>query len=766
MFHNLEATMERAEELITALETIADTLSEEDGRISRIQLSRVRALLPCDCNDEEIAALALLVLQTKRGTFVACGNELMTLLSRRAPGSPRWDIVLPRLAHKGLIALPELEGKIAERQAGPDMQHGILRDTQVALLLKGSNAEDTAGYSSNRRYLEDCFEYVDRMSREYHEQHPRGPGRRLVSDVLRSSKEVQALYDRIRRLSDNTRCTLPLEDLRREKQLSELDWRILVYALRKELSEEHAEVREYGLFFGQSMFDTLELRKYFEGNGALLRLDILSVRQQGRLLQCDVVMDTLVFNKLLENDACPETMLRDAPSSGCAPAAEAFSNNDEYLRSWLGFTASVIMEDMSPIPHSNRRGRTETNRSIVQHAEFQVLRRRSEVFPEVSPFEIMLRQNSFGDVERFILLSALLARLHDHPVDIPDVLKWICSDILETARLRTLFDADGPLVSKGLISVRHTMGTPDFIMPSRMVARFVEGKQPDASIHVLDDSSMFELRRPRHTLEAVMLPPPMHARLQTAVRGQCAEARERLRVWGVHTASGGRPPDSLLLLFSGSPGTGKTFAAEGLAGSLGRDLLVTDISTILSKWVGESEQNVSMLFSEYRSICASCASPPVLLLNECDQFLSHRIARGGRSVDRMYNQMQNLFLEHLESFPGILIATTNFTEALDEAFSRRFDEKIVFPKPDAALRLLLWQSHIPDGVPVSHDIDLAMLAGDWIFTGGQIAVAAANAIRSAAIRGTALCMADLLSACEHEARGSFENSAEQLGFRA
>ncbi len=108
-------------------------------------------------------------------------------------------------------------------------------------------------------------------------------------------------------------------------------------------------------------------------------------------------------------------------------------------------------------------------------------------------------------------------------------------------------------------------------------------------------------------------------------------------------------------------------------------------------YVGESEKNVRGIFDKYYEIRDKSKVEPILLLNEADQFLSSRTTSSGSGSEKMHNQMQNIFLEQIERFDGILIATTNLLESLDKAFSRRFNYKIEFKKPNFEERKELWE---------------------------------------------------------------------------
>lgn len=131
----------------------------------------------------------------------------------------------------------------------------------------------------------------------------------------------------------------------------------------------------------------------------------------------------------------------------------------------------------------------------------------------------------------------------------------------------------------------------------------------------------------------------------------------------------------------------------------------------------------------------------------------------------MYNQMQNIFLEQLEQFDGILIATTNLVDNMDSAFSRRFHYKIEFSRPGLEERVKLWKALIPEKTPLAGDVDLSILAKRFDLSGGQLTLVIRNAAIKAARRGTQLCQQDFITTCEEEMAGNFDEKARgRVGF--
>lgn len=175
-------------------------------------------------------------------------------------------------------------------------------------------------------------------------------------------------------------------------------------------------------------------------------------------------------------------------------------------------------------------------------------------------------------------------------------------------------------------------------------------------------------------------------------------------------------PVGITCLFYGAPGTGKTELAMQLARATGRDVFQVDFASLKSKWVGESEKNVKGLFNTYSELCRESKLEPIMLFNEADSIIGKRTESAEYAVEKMENTIQNIILQEMEQFEGIMIATSNLIQNFDRAFERRFLYKIKFPKPELEQRVQIWKINLPD---LSEDI-IARLAEDYDFTGGQI----------------------------------------------
>ena len=205
-------------------------------------------------------------------------------------------------------------------------------------------------------------------------------------------------------------------------------------------------------------------------------------------------------------------------------------------------------------------------------------------------------------------------------------------------------------------------------------------------------------------------------------------------------------PKGIAALLHGAPGTGKTEVVKQIAKETNRELMKVDISQSKSMWFGESEKVVKKIFTDYKSFMEGSEETPILFLNEADAIISKRGAVDKSNTRQTENAIQNIILEELENFEGILIATTNLADNLDSAFERRFLFKILFNLPSNSIRAEIWKTKLPS---LSTE-DYEFLAGKFNFSGGQID----NIIRKSEINeivhGEVVSLENLLVFCSEE----------------
>lgn len=194
----------------------------------------------------------------------------------------------------------------------------------------------------------------------------------------------------------------------------------------------------------------------------------------------------------------------------------------------------------------------------------------------------------------------------------------------------------------------------------------------------------------------------------TLQSGRFKELQSRLTEKGL--------PKGIAVLLYGAAGTGKTETVYQLAKKTNREIMHVDISKTKSCWFGESEKLIKQVFDDYKRFVKKDELIPILLFNEADAIISKRKETGFSTVSQTENAIQNIILEELEKFEGILFATTNLERNFDKAFERRFLFKVEFHKPSIQNRVKIWQikfPHISEG-------DAEQLSEKFEFSGGQI----------------------------------------------
>ncbi|NEB44944.1 ATP-binding protein, partial [Streptomyces sp. SID339] len=224
-------------------------------------------------------------------------------------------------------------------------------------------------------------------------------------------------------------------------------------------------------------------------------------------------------------------------------------------------------------------------------------------------------------------------------------------------------------------------------------------------------------------------------------------ARHRDKVLGEwRLRTGGGRGRGVIALFAGDSGTGKTLSAEVVAGELGLDLYVVDLSAVVDKYIGETEKNLERIFVE------ADRTDAVLLFDEADAVFGKR-SEVKSSHDRYANLESAYLLQRLEAFDGIAVLTTNLRANIDDAFTRRLDLVVDFPFPDVEQRLALWRTCLT-GTPCADDLDeeLAACAKEFELSGGAIRSAAVTAAYQAAGHGGPVSGADVRAGARREYR--------------
>jgi len=455
------------------------------------------------------------------------------------------------------------------------------------------------------------------------------------------------------------------------------------------------------------------------------------------------------------------------------PEIKEYSDHLEYLQDQ--FFRIDLAQKLNVVKHSFDDNSPNINRL---KSKLTLLENRIKERIEATTVDIMLegffKENGLNEEEQMIFLALLKEEYSGSDESIRDMnslIALISSDDYEKIKHRALLEESGNLIANGLIDYDEML-TPfgginrNFFIPEQILYKIShpnkkeKRKQKMKLDMLIAEQEMFELIEPIKALDQIVLNPKTKETINSILKQVDKEVVNRLKLWGIKDKKKGV---DARLIFYGHAGTGKTVTALAIAKALKKQVVSFDCSKILSMYVGESEKNVRKIFDSYKELATKARTEPVLLLNEADQFLSNRVTGNSSGSEKMHNQMQNIFLEQIERFDGILIATTNLLESIDKAFSRRFNYKIEFTKPNEKQRAELWKLAIPESLPKKEEFDYEKLS-KFELSGGQIEMIVKNTAYKLATEDEPLFKTeDFVEQIEREKKNNFDKETK-VGF--
>ena len=534
---------------------------------------------------------------------------------------------------------------------------------------------------------------------------------------------------------------------------------------------------------GQEDNGVLELLQQLHGDPRYRYLDKLvhvkNLLELGWITQqsfTPIKMNEACMLELLNATIAPSTPLLKLLEQGSLemtlPEIKPYDDHLEYLQDQ--FFRIELYQKISAVRHSGNELSLSVNR--LQH-KLELLERRIDERMAQTEAEIVLErflsEKKLDTMEQVIFLALLKEEYSagDNSLrEMNTLIDLISVDEYERIKNRSMLEEGSRLLSEAIIDYEEMLnpfgGISRAFYITDDILQDIMHPQKKKKVHklkldmLIKEQDIFELVEPTTALEDVVLNPRTEQTLRGLIKQMDKRVVARLVKWGIRARGKGL---DARIIFYGPPGTGKTLTAYSLAKSLKRQVLSFDCSKILSMYVGESEKNVRKIFDTYRDLTEQTKTEPILLLNEADQFLSTRSSGSGSSADQMHNQMQNIFLEQIESFQGILIATTNLLENIDTAFSRRFNYKIEFQRPDRTQRVALWHKMLPRNAPYADGFSADTLA-EHALTGGQINLVIKNtAYAIAALPEPLFTMAAFEEEIAKEKRGNFD-AEKAMGF--
>jgi len=383
------------------------------------------------------------------------------------------------------------------------------------------------------------------------------------------------------------------------------------------------------------------------------------------------------------------------------------------------------------------------------------------------------KQKKMNNYEQVIFLALLREEYSATDASLREMnslIDLISVDEYERIKNRSLLEEGSHLLSSGIIDYEEMLNpfggiSRSFYIVDEVLQSIIHPNKTKKVTRLklgalIEEQDIFELVESDTSLEDVVLNNETRQTLENLMKQVDKDVANRLVEWGIKDKKSGI---DARIIFYGAAGTGKTMTAYSLAKSLKRQVLAFDCSKILSMYVGESEKNVRKIFDTFYELSQKTKTEPILLLNEADQFLGARSSGNITGSDQMHNQMQNIFLEQIENFRGMLIATTNLLENIDKAFSRRFNYKIEFKKPNKEQRLELWQKMLPKEAPYEDGFSAEKLA-EYALTGGQINLIVKNTAYKVAVKEKPIFkLSDFIDEIKREKDANFD-SEKSMGF--
>ncbi len=219
-------------------------------------------------------------------------------------------------------------------------------------------------------------------------------------------------------------------------------------------------------------------------------------------------------------------------------------------------------------------------------------------------------------------------------------------------------------------------------------------------------------------------------------------------------------PHGVTILLHGKPGTGKTETVYQIAKQTQRNIFRVEISQLKSMWFGESQKLIKQLFDDYYKYMETQEEVPILFFNEADAVINKRKDSNSSNVAQTENEIQNIILQEMEDFKGILMATTNLIDNIDTAFERRFLFKLELTVPTASTRYEIYRSLLPN-LP---DNELWILAEDFDFSGGVIQNIVRKATMHHVLNGSYPDISWYVDTCKQE-QYKTNNTMSKIGFK-
>lgn len=379
----------------------------------------------------------------------------------------------------------------------------------------------------------------------------------------------------------------------------------------------------------------------------------------------------------------------------------------ELLRSRIQFNLPNLLNKISEMIHA-REDNSLPTKDLLDQLELIILKNLK------LPFIQYINRNVRQTVNKAIVfVLAYYSFKREDNVNIENITQAIFDDLSEQMDYeQNLYVKRNELFKKDIIRFQDTQFMNERVAALTLpVLRKLYKDYPELNFQNESENSLIKHRTIK--IKSLFFDTRLQAQLDNLIS---VLDRKNFQIYQAKLESKNLPK-GITAVFHGKSGTGKTESVFQIAKRTRRDIVMVELSELKSKWFGESERLIKKLFENYKSLSNRTTAIPILFINEADGMFSKRMElRGNSSVDQTINTIQNIILQELETFNGILFATTNLTVNLDKAFERRFLFKIEFNNPLPEISKKIWRSKLPD---ISEN-QSSILASKYSFSGGEI----------------------------------------------
>lgn len=496
--------------------------------------------------------------------------------------------------------------------------------------------------------------------------------------------------------------------------------------------------------------DFSAVRRMLSADAPLRAAGMVSVGVERPLIEAPLRIDEDLLDRLLGGDMIPPALARhcevlpvprggppvpagiwllDGTGSAQGPGGAAIE-----LAGRLDLDILLIEADRLEAQH---RPRTELVSALIREA------RLIGALPVLDHFDASPAVERHETAARLTAPAVIITR---HPV------AWEDAGVAGAPLPQPSFDrrsritallAGHPADSADLRAWLTRLGRLDLLALSRLLGRHGCAEDLRAAVRARmsqDLIGLAELVTSDFSLADLVLPSRTRTGLQTLVAWQDTAVTVR-NEWGLGTVFG--KSASIIALFKGPSGTGKTMAASAVANTLGLPLFRVNLAGLVSKYIGETEKNLDRLFA------AAETADVVLFFDEADAIFGRR-SEVQDAHDRYANLETAYLLQRLEAYDGIAVLASNLHQNIDDAFLRRIDFMIEFPAPGQDARRAIWRRIHTGAAPLDEHIDLDLLADRFELTGGEIRNCCLAAAHIAAANGGVIDMAALMQAVGRE----------------